>query len=245
MSKFHPASDSRVTRLHLGSGPVVAEGWENLDKSPSVFLARFGRVRKALGRLGMLTVPQVTGFSEGTRYANVAKGLRYESNSIEFIYSSHMIEHLSRSQGLRLLRECSRVLAPGGRVRLATPDLRDIAAAYIGRDSPPGSPAVTADAFMRTLNMYCEDETSGIKGQIKKHVSGAWHQWLYDAESLAALMQEGGLIDICSRGYREGAVPDLDVLEHRPESLFMEGTKPTHAQGRVSRTSAGTWKERM
>lgn len=231
VTEIDPRHDTRPSRLHLGGGPVVAPGWDNLDKSPSVFLAPFDGLRKALGRLGVLTSAQVGGFPAGVKRADVVKGLRYEADSVDFIYSSHMIEHLSRPQGVRLLQECARVLTPGGQLRLACPDLRALTEAYLHYEGSPGSGDAAADAFMSALNMYRDGEASGVQGLIKKHLSGTWHQWLYDAESLATLMREGGLTDIRSFGYREGTVPDLDVLEHRPESLFMEGMKPVE-QGR-------------
>lgn len=46
-------------------------------------------------------------------------------------YASHVFEHLTPAEGLALAREIARVLAPGGIVRLAVPDLEAIARAYL------------------------------------------------------------------------------------------------------------------
>jgi len=54
---------------------------------------------------------------------DVTKGLPFADDSVSGVYSEHFIEHLTQSEILRLLRECRRVLLPGARVRVATPDL--------------------------------------------------------------------------------------------------------------------------
>jgi hypothetical protein len=52
------------------------------------------------------------------------------------------------------------------------------------------------------------------------------HQWLYDEQSLAYLLMEAGFSQPEVRNYRAGAMPDLEQLEHRPDSLFIEALKP-------------------
>ena len=63
-------------------------------------------------------------------------------STVDVIYSSHMLEHLTRSEARRFLLESKRVLRPGGRIRIVVPDLRGFAEAYIARGD--------ADAFSPT-----------------------------------------------------------------------------------------------
>jgi predicted SAM-dependent methyltransferase len=49
--------------------------------------------------------------------------LPFAAESVTLIYSEHMLEHLPAHTGARVLREAYRVLAPGGVLRIATPDL--------------------------------------------------------------------------------------------------------------------------
>lgn len=46
-----------------------------------------------------------------------------ESDSVEFIYAGHFIEHLERVQALDLLKEAKRVLRPGGKMQIVVPDV--------------------------------------------------------------------------------------------------------------------------
>ena len=53
---------------------------------------------------------------------DVTKGLPFEDNSVEYIFSSHFIEHLHYPQAVEYLRESFRVLKPGGIIRTICPD---------------------------------------------------------------------------------------------------------------------------
>ena len=54
---------------------------------------------------------------------DLRKGIPFTDASADNIFSSHFLEHLSRSDGCQLLTECYRVLKPGGTLRVGVPDL--------------------------------------------------------------------------------------------------------------------------
>lgn len=58
-------------------------------------------------------------------------GLPFADGSFDAVYHSHVFEHLKPEQGERLLKECFRVLAPGGVLRMVVPDLEKIAQLYL------------------------------------------------------------------------------------------------------------------
>jgi predicted SAM-dependent methyltransferase len=214
-------------RLHLGCGTVFAPGWENIDKSPNVYLSRTPRLRRALARVGILSEAHTAAnFAPGTIRVDLSRGLPYADRSTAYVYHSHLIEHMARWQGLALMRECLRVLEPGGTMRAATPNLRTIVDWYLRDDFPFGEGPAPADRFMDVLGTYRDVPGSTAQRLVRKLVSGVPHQWLYDRESLSVLLEEAGFVDPVERGYREGSVPELDALEHRPESLFIEARRP-------------------
>jgi SAM-dependent methyltransferase len=58
-------------------------------------------------------------------------GLPFRDGIFDFVYLSHVLEHFSRSDALKLLRDCRRVLSPGGAIRVVVPDLEAIARQYL------------------------------------------------------------------------------------------------------------------
>lgn len=57
--------------------------------------------------------------------------LPFPDRSIDVVYHSHVLEHLSKADGLQLLRRCRRVLKPNGILRVAVPDLERIVRHYL------------------------------------------------------------------------------------------------------------------
>ena len=62
---------------------------------------------------------------------DLSSGIPQQDASCGVVYHSHVLEHLRRSQALPFLRECARVLKPGGVLRIAVPDLEQICRGYL------------------------------------------------------------------------------------------------------------------
>jgi hypothetical protein len=190
-----------------------------------VTLARVPGLRRGLAAARLLSPEQARAvFPPGIVRHDVRRGLPYRDGEVACIYSSHMIEHLARWQGLALVRECARVLEPGGLLRLATPDLSVVIDEYRAGDRSESPTA--ADAFMSKLATYA-DRPGGTLARVAHRLStGAPHQWLYDNESLVLLLRDGGFGEPRIRGFRDSDLPDIALLEHRADSQFVEARRP-------------------
>ena len=93
-----------MIKANIGCGHRFHKDWINLDALPAD--------------------PTVRRFACG-------EPLPFESDSVDFVYSSHMIEHLRPQAGLEFLSECLRVLKPGGWIRLVTPDFENLLIEYL------------------------------------------------------------------------------------------------------------------
>ena len=62
--------------------------------------------------------------------------LPFEDNSQRLIYSAHMIEHLEPKDLEVFIKECFRVLKPGGFLRFEAPCAQKLTAAYLGENLP-------------------------------------------------------------------------------------------------------------
>lgn len=64
---------------------------------------------------------------------DLRQGIPLPDNSCDAVYHSHVLEHLRPVEAAGLLRECFRVLKPGGILRVAVPDLERICRAYLDK----------------------------------------------------------------------------------------------------------------
>ena len=62
---------------------------------------------------------------------DITKGFPIESGSVNVVYSSHVLEHLKPNQLENVMKEIKRVLKPNGILRLAVPNLEEIAIRYL------------------------------------------------------------------------------------------------------------------
>ena len=56
---------------------------------------------------------------------DVTKTLPYDDNWADKILAEHLVEHLTGPEGFRFMRECHRILKPGGVLRICVPTLKD------------------------------------------------------------------------------------------------------------------------
>lgn len=175
-----------VVKINFGCGEGRLSGWINVD------LERSCR-------------PDVV--------ANLARDLPFASGSVDFIHSEDFISQLDLDQGGHFLRECRRLLKPGGVMRLLTPDLQKFARQYLENpewlvriwEAQVGVPLKTRSA--------CEILNVGMR------IGG---QFQYDRPTFVAVAAGCGLTAVEVR-YNESRHPELCGLDlRRPdESISM------------------------
>lgn len=212
-------------RINIGCGMTLTEGWLNFDNSPSVRLSAWPVVWKTLSRLGIISSAQRSYIEFCARnhvvYANAVSRIPLEDGSVEAVYSSHMLEHLNRDEAEGFLSEALRVLQPGGVIRLALPDLAMAVDSY-RRDGD-------ADAFIDGL-LVAAPPLSSLKDRLRLLFSGyRHHQWMYDGNSLMALVGRNGFADAVIQPPGQTMIGDpgsLDLQERSDQSVYVEARKP-------------------
>lgn len=68
---------------------------------------------------------------DGVIAHNLLHGIPQADAQFALVYHSHVLEHFPKEQAPRFLRECHRVLRPGGILRVAVPNLEQIARTYL------------------------------------------------------------------------------------------------------------------
>lgn len=196
---------SGAHKLQLGAGDNPIEGWLNTDAWPR---------------------------AEQVAYLDVTQAFPLPDESMDYVFSEHLIEHLDPDQGAVMLRECRRVLAPGGKIRLSTPDLQRV----VGLLEHSGEPVQERYlAWSRTYNSLPESDHLAVF--VVNNFVRAWgHRFIYDRGALSEALEKAGFRDISFRVPGESSEPELSGLEahgsvigednNRFESMVAEATKP-------------------
>ena len=112
---------------------------------------------------------------------DIRNGLPFGDNSFSAVYHSHVLEHLRRSAAPAFLRECYRVLAPGGILRVVVPDLEAIARLYL--KNLEGAVAGDAEAARRHEWMLLELLDQMVRDEGGGEMLRYWRQNPMPAES--------------------------------------------------------------
>ncbi|HYC89263.1 MAG TPA: methyltransferase domain-containing protein [Thermoanaerobaculia bacterium] len=178
-------TDARM-RLHLGCGSVILPGWINIDLDP---------------------LPGVD------RQLDVRDGLPFEN--VSAIFAEHFIEHLDRDEGAALLRECRRVLAPDGILRLTTPNLDWVwVTSYPSRWTAESATRATID-----VEAWKHDEAA-VRDclTINQAFHGWGHRFLYNAATFEEALRRAGFAQLEWCAYGRSAHAELNGLEQHEQS---------------------------
>jgi predicted SAM-dependent methyltransferase len=174
-------TESRGIMLHIGCGNTRIEGFVNMDRC---ITATTDQVAEAW---------DLDAFDDG---------------SVEYIYTRHMLEHLSCAEARRALTAWRRALAADGILHVVVPDIAFHARQLLGL-----ARSGNADQEAHAL--------AGFYGWQRDMENDA-HRWGYTPASLARLLGECGF------------VPTDDGIQ----TLIDRDTAPWHINLRASRSAA-------
>jgi predicted SAM-dependent methyltransferase len=183
----------RGALVNVACGPQILDGFVNMD-----LLGPPPRIRWDCRR----SLPLADGG---------AAGIRVEQ----------FVEHLDPREELpNFLRDCVRVLEPGGVLRIIVPDAARYLQAYCRTDLDGFRELAVPDPFPADLPTRMD---------VINHIFHQWgeHRWAYDFETLSLRLRTAGFVAIEQVGYQRSLLPvlaqDRDV--HAPYSLYVDAVK--------------------
>lgn len=152
-------------------------------------------------------------------------GIPAGDNSLDLVYHSHMLEHLSYIEGIKFIQECYRVLRPGALMRVLVPDLELWINAYVSNNNFFFEQYRNYGGIEKELYV---SKAAVFMGMLHNHE----HKCGYDFESLSWVLNHVGFVDIRKTLYALGEVEDLETIEPMEplkimESLCVECRKPS------------------
>ena len=178
-------NQSESHKIHIGCGTVRFEGWINLDIESDNPMADV--------------------------ICDAREELPFENNSCSLVYNEHFLEHLTVEEGVSFLKECHRVLEPGGILRISMPSLEYIIDKYSSEN-------------WRDQDWLTWKDFEFVKTRAEMiNISFRWweHKWLYDQEELTRRLSEAGYVNIRQMEWGESNITELQNRETRKDSLLI------------------------
>lgn len=201
-----------VPKLQIGAGPNPLSGWLNTDLFPDIYPEH---------RSQMV-------------FMDAARAFPFADMTFDYVFAEHQIEHISEAEAHTMLRECFRVLRPGGRIRIATPSLEAIVALY---DDPLDELQQHYVDWVMT-RFGAEQQAGNSRCYVINRMFNAYgHQFIYDSETLSAMLRAAGFVDLLLFRPGESGDPVLRGIEahgraigdedvNRLETMVLEASRP-------------------
>jgi predicted SAM-dependent methyltransferase len=178
----------QVRKLQIGTGPNPLPGWLNTDIAPDTYVEHRATVV----------------------LLDATKPFPLDDMTFDYVFSEHQIEHIPEPAARLMVAECFRVLRPGGRVRIATPDLDAILSLHEGElDEPARHYVDWVMARFRPDIRSGNRRTHVINHMFMDH----GHRFIYDQETLVAMLTDAGFADPARFPPGESVDEELRVLE--------------------------------
>lgn len=205
-------------RVNVGSGPAAADGWINLDGSWQAWFA--GRPLLAW-IVGVVAGREVGGWSPSIQCHDVRRRLPFADGSVSIVFASHIVEHLTREDAIRFLRDAHRVLRPGGVCRIIVPDLESAVRVYAaerGEGRPDSGDRLMERLHLRTAG---NDSSNPVLRWYRSRTEFHLHKWMYDGAGACRAFEDAGFPAPAVRGFLESDIPRewLSLVE-RPDRVL-------------------------
>jgi SAM-dependent methyltransferase len=177
----------------------------------------------------------------GVVYLDATKEFPFTDQSFDYVFSEHMIEHVPYKSGCLMLRECFRVLKPGGKLRIATPNLRALVALLAEDISDIQRQYIlSTNSWAWGLNAECIETHHPILAFNHLVYLNGGHRFIWDFAIFRAVLPEIGFVDIVETEPCLSSDVNLRDLEfhwrftghelNRLETLVIEARRPVIKQ---------------
>jgi len=204
-----------MIKLNLGCGMQVVNGWINVDYSLGARLLKSRFFRLLNKKLNIFKV----NWDSRIFIHDLLKTFPWSNKSVDVVYSSHTLEHFSKSEGRFLLSESYRVLKDGGIIRIIVPDLKQPVEEYLSGN-------LKADDFIDRLGVLYFKSNNTFKTLMMPFIQYPHKCW-YDNKALLDLLNELGF-ESKVMGPFESQISDIKSIELNDRTLnsvIIEGVK--------------------
>ena len=197
--------NNEILKLNLGCGRNPISGWLNTDID--------------------------TALSKEAVFLDVRKRFPFSDSIFSYVYCEHLIEHLEYEKGVKMVDELFRVVKPGGKIRISTPDLNFLTELHAENKTKLQEEYITW-ASTNFSGTDLNNDTAVINSFFR-----SWgHKFIYDLKTLTAVLEKSGFTNVTKTKIGISDDKSLQNLESHNkeigkefnwlESLVVEATKP-------------------
>ncbi len=171
-------------RLNIGCGSARLHGWINID---------------------LVGLPVDLAW-------DLTRPLPFPDDSVDAVFHEHVIEHVPGAVGYRFLKDCHRVLRPGGVMRVVAPDASRYMASYFEPEHD----------FIRT----CRGDRPTPMLALMEEFYSYGHQAVYDEATIALFCRTIGFAEVRVQSFGDSSiVPCPDTDWRATDSFYVEAVK--------------------
>lgn len=175
---------SNKIAIQYGCGWCAPDEWLNYDSSPTL---RFER----LPLLGKFSNKNPLKFPDNVKYGDIVKGLPLTNDSCDYVYCSHVLEHLSLVDFRVAISNTFNILKTDGIFRFVVPDLEFLVNQYISDRSSD-----SAIKFLKNSYLGRENRSKSIINFLYDFFGNSNHLWMWDYPSIVDELGKLGFRDI-------------------------------------------------
>src|SRR5438067_4323322 len=157
---------------------------------------------------------------------DVKQGIPFPKSSMKGVFIEHCLEHFSLPVAFAVLKECWRVLTPGGLLRIIVPDAELYLELY-HRQRRDDENALFPFQESESFNNIFSPIISVNRVFYQDRDSPFGHRFMYDFQLLKLLLDRLGFESARKVNFREGrdSILLIDSESRRSESLYVEAEK--------------------
>ncbi len=171
-------------KLEFGAGKRKMEGWSTIDMNYSCDI-----------------------------FLDLRSPIPFPDNSVDQIYSSHLLEHFDYSDLVKFLAECYRILKKSGNFKVAVPNAKIFLDAYLNQEE------LDVDYYFRYKPAFNYNSKIDYVNYVA-YMDGE-HRYMFDEENLPIILANAGLSNVRLREFD----PSLDIEKRHQFSIYAEGIK--------------------
>lgn len=154
-------------------------------------------------------------------YLDAGKQFPFPDDVFDYIYSEHIFEHLTFTQGLNMLGESFRVLKPGGHIRLATPDFDFLIKLYNQPDKELHKRYVrwSTERYVHEISRHLDENEYSAAFVVNNFFRDWGHEILYNYEGLELCLKKKGFTHISRKEVGESRLEVFKRLEKHGEII--------------------------